>query len=501
MPRKRKFPKNEIREEDNSGIELEEKGVVGLNGFTGLVQEAYAAELRWPSVQPLYSRLRRSDPEIGTVLNFFISLSRHGKLTWQLPEKASDAEKKFAEFGEQVLEDIEGGISSFLEQCVSQVPFFGWSSWNIVNCYRQKDWRPPGDEETEWHSKFDDSLIGVRKLAFRDTSSFEQWEIEPNNQRFIGWWQVPKNATRPRTLLKFKELLHLKFGDPHNPEGLSPLEKVWRLERIKYGLELVQGIGFEHSAGYFDVKATKKLVAADHALIRRAAKAVQTAVQGNYVALPEHLEGGIKDVPFSAAATILEAVRYYGILKLMAYMMQWVSMSTVSGVGSFSAMSDGSTMAVEVFNSMMGGFADQMDTQLGTRLLRWNESTFGAVERRPKLTYVPAPIKVNLGDLGAFMSNLQSWMPLGSDDVIAVRRQSGFLPDQPPAEDDIINPKQEAPVDEDGNPINPDGTPREELPNGDKQDEGEPTPADKKKAEANAMAMQRGIDAFLGRPS
>lgn len=498
MPRKKSVRADEVREEveENDSPNLAEKGVVGLNGFTGLIQEAYASELRWPTVQPMYSRLRRSDPEIGTVLNFFISLSRHGKLTWQLPEKPSDAEKKFAEFGEQVLEDIEGGISSFLEQVVSQVPFFGWSSWNVVNCYRQKDWVPPGDSETEWRSKFDDSLIGIRKLAFRDTSSFERWEVKPENQTYVGWWQTPKNAIRPSTLLYFKDLLHLRFGDPHNPEGLSPLEKVWRLERIKYGLELVQGIGFEHSAGYFQVTAQKKLTSADHALIRRAAKAVQTAVQGNYVALPQNLTGEVKDVTFSAAATILEAVKYYGILKLMTYMMQWVSMSTVSGVGSFSAIQDGSSLAVEVFNSMMGGFADQMDYQVGTRLLRWNADTFNAVERRPKLTYVPAPVKVKLTELGTFMSSLEKWMPLGSDDVIAVRRQSGFLPEQAPAEDDVINPKQEGPVDADGNPINPDGSPREELPNGNDQ---EPKPADKEKAEANAMAMQRGVDAYLGR--
>ena len=55
---------------------FEEIGYQGLKEFSGYVQEAFAKELYWPSCSPLYSRMRRSDPEISVVRNVFSALAR-----------------------------------------------------------------------------------------------------------------------------------------------------------------------------------------------------------------------------------------------------------------------------------------------------------------------------------------------------------------------------------------------------------------------------------------
>jgi hypothetical protein len=87
------------------------------------------------------------------------------------------------------------------------------------------------------------------------------------------------------------------------------------MERIKYGLEVVQGIGFEHAAGYLNVTAEKTLTDSDKANIKAAARAIMTAQEGNYAAWPQGITGELTDVNFQAAAALLEAIRYYGLLK------------------------------------------------------------------------------------------------------------------------------------------------------------------------------------------
>jgi hypothetical protein len=160
----------EMSPEEQKWIEI---GTMGLQTSMGYVQEAYHADLHWPSVQPLYSRLRRSDPEMSIVRNVYQALARSVNLQFVVGDDPTDDEKRAQEFGEQVLEDMEGGPDGFLSTLVSQVPFMGFGWWEVVLGLRQKNWTPPGEDD--WRSEFDDGLIGVRRLAWRDHSSFYKW--------------------------------------------------------------------------------------------------------------------------------------------------------------------------------------------------------------------------------------------------------------------------------------------------------------------------------------
>ena len=50
-----------------------EIGSSGLEAWSGFIREAYHADLQWPKVQPLFSRIRRSDPELTIVRTIVIS--------------------------------------------------------------------------------------------------------------------------------------------------------------------------------------------------------------------------------------------------------------------------------------------------------------------------------------------------------------------------------------------------------------------------------------------
>jgi hypothetical protein len=56
-------------------IDYREYGTPGLEAHYGFIQQAYHTDLTWPTVQPLYSRLRRSDPEVSIVRNLFVTLA------------------------------------------------------------------------------------------------------------------------------------------------------------------------------------------------------------------------------------------------------------------------------------------------------------------------------------------------------------------------------------------------------------------------------------------
>lgn len=428
-----------MSDQDTSDLTPEQRqwleiGTLGLQEVAGFVQEAYHAELQWPTVQPLYSRLRRSDPEISIVRNVYQALARAVNLKFVTGDDPTDDEKKAQEFGESVLEDMEGGADGFLSTLVSQVPFMGFGWWEVVLGLRSKSWTPPSEED-DWRSDNDDNLIGVRRLAWRDHSSFAKWDINDRTGKLRGF--VQQDPPNPNIIIPLDRSLHIAFGDTHNPEGLTPLEAVWRLERIKYGLEVVQGIGFEHSAGYLNVQTSDSLGTSDKAEIKRAAKSITSAQEGNYVALPKGITAELKDVPFSAASSILEAIKYFGVLKLMVYNMQWAALSSVTGVGSNAAMTDSSQMFITVFNAMMEGMIAQADAQLGRRLFWLNNDRFPGMVKRPRLVCTPIEKQISLTDLSSFLTAI-SWMDLTEDDIKDIRRKSGVLTESAPAEEDIV---------------------------------------------------------------
>jgi len=415
-----------------------EIGTAGLQAYMGYVEEAYHRELHWPGVQPLYSRMRRSDPEMAIVRNVYQALARAVKLEWELPDDASDDDKRAQEFGEQMLQDIEGGPDGFLSTLISQVPFMGFGWWEVVLGMRSQKWNAPDGDE--WKSEYNDNLIGVRRLAWRDHSSFYKWDMDERTGKVRGF--IQQDNPNPQITIPLNRSLHIAFGDLQNPEGLSPLEAVWRLERIKYGLEVVQGVGFEHAAGYLDVTVNESLTPGDEVNLKRAAKNIMTAQEGNYAAWPKGVVGELKDVNFSAAPSILEAIKYFGILKLMVYNMQWAALSSVTGTGSFAAMTDSSQMFITVFNAMMDGLVAQVDAQLGKRIFTLNEGAFPGMTKRPKLVCTPIEKQVSLSELATFLDAIQ-WMELSEDDLKAIRRKSGVLTETIPEKDETEREPEE----------------------------------------------------------
>ncbi len=437
---------------------FDEAGFPGVLTFGGYIQAAYQRELYWPGVFPLYNRLRRGDPEVTVIRQIFSAVAGDLKFEWRGPETPSKDDKRAKEFAESTLADLEGGIEAFRDALVSHVPFMGWGWWELVPGLRRKGWVPPDKdgEPDPWRSKFDDGLTGFRRLAFRDPSSFLGWDISLATGRLLGMKQMA--MPHPLRILPLANSVHITFGDTSNPEGLTPLESLWRLERIKYGLEIVQGMGYEHAAGYLNVSKTAsgEMTPEDLSKIRSAARAILTAQEGNYAAWPFGFSGKVEDVPFTAGAPILESIRYYGLLKLALFNAQWVGMSSITDRGSYSALHDASSTWMVFFNAMMSGFARQLDLQLGQRLFDFNAGSFPGMTERPHLTITPVEKFIELDKLAPFWAAVRDTMPVGEDDFLALRRKSGFLPEVVPQGEDVYRPPAAPGLPGNGQPARPD---------------------------------------------
>ena len=415
---------------------FKEIGTTGIDTMGGMITEPYISELQLPSVIPIYDRMWRSDPELSIVRMIFDAWSGQQNVTVELPESKGDIQldpptdddKKARDFYESVLYDMDGGFNQWLSSCVTRVPFWGWGWWEVLPGVRRKDWHAPDPDDT-WRSDQDDGLIGLRRLAFRRYDSFFSWDINEPKGILKGLNQL--DIPNQPVTIPLERSLHVTFGDHDNPEGLPTMEALYRLERYKHNLEIVYGIGMEHSAGIASFSTESKLDPADEALIRRAARSVASAQQGNYVSLPKNILFEMKDVSFAAAADLLKAIRYYGVLKLALWSMQWVALSALTDVGSLASMQDSSQMALTVYNSMVEGFLRQADDQVGRRLFDYpaNQVAFPNMTRRPRLKASVVRKDIALNELGQLLQAMDAILPLTLDDLNAARRESQVFPE------------------------------------------------------------------------
>lgn len=450
--------------------QMQEHGSSGLREAGGFVSEAYNAQLYYPQVYPTYNKIRRATPEIVTIRRAFTAWAANVSPQVDLPDKPTDDDKRYRDFIEADFDNMEGGFGTFIDTAVNHVPFTGFGWWDVAPALRDPNWAPPPYADSkgqtwqdEWRSEADDGLIGIRRIGWRDVSSFAGWEFD-GRKKVIGMKQ--QDHPNPPVLLKKDHSLHMTFGDPNNPEGLSPLEAVWRLERLKYGYEVVMGIGSEHAAGHLKVNKTQQgsLSNSDKQIARQAARAILTAQEGNYAVYPYGMDGNVIDIPFQAAGNLLETIKFYSITMLSVYMMQFVALNTMTNTGAQASQVDSTQIGIFSFNAMLDGFAAQYNEQIGKRLYRWNKASFPNLTKRPMIKFSHIENNLAMGELGSFLQALNGIIPLGEEDAKALRKRSGWMPENNPKPGEELKTKPAAPQPGQGDPaMNGEGMPMDEA--------------------------------------
>lgn len=225
---------------------MTEIGRVGQYRYDGIIMEEYLRELQGQKGVEVYKEMSDNDEMIGAILFVVEMLMR--QCTFNVEPGGNTAkDKEAAEFVEQCMNDMQASWSDFMSECVSFLTY-GWSYHEIV--YKRRMGKT-SDPRTS--SKYDDGLIGWRKLPLRSQDSLWEWVYDENSDDLIGMTQAPPPSYEHFTIPLEKALHFRTKSRKDNPEGRSILRSAYRSWYFKKRIQEIEGIGMERDLAGFPV--------------------------------------------------------------------------------------------------------------------------------------------------------------------------------------------------------------------------------------------------------
>ena len=218
--------------------DLSEIGQSGLAQYSGQVFEEKLRQLISPAVaRATYAEMSQNDAIIRASLYAVDMLIR--KTSWSVEPGGNDAiARQRADYLETIPQDMAHSWSDHISEVLTML-VYGWSLFEIV--YK---WRHGPNEDSHFDSRFNDGLVGVRKLAIRSQDSLERWAFDPAGG-IQGLWQRPAPTFQLRYVPIEKSLLYRTALRKGNPEGVSLLRGMYRAWSFKKRIEDFEAIGIE----------------------------------------------------------------------------------------------------------------------------------------------------------------------------------------------------------------------------------------------------------------
>lgn len=222
-------------------IDFSEIGVTGINRFGGRVFEEFLQVLQGRRGAQVYREMRDNDPVIGPTMLAIEQTIR--RISWYIipasgEEPTDPLEFKALEFAKSLLNDMSHTWSSFITEVLTMLTF-GWTWMEIVYKIRKGNSRDP-----KTSSRFNDGLIGWRKLAIRSQTTLHEWIFDDNGGIQGMVQQAPPNF-EINTIPISKSLLFRTKVEGNNPEGRSLLRNIYRPWFFKKNIEEQEAIGIE----------------------------------------------------------------------------------------------------------------------------------------------------------------------------------------------------------------------------------------------------------------
>ncbi len=223
-----------------------EYGRIGQRRYGGVFFEEFLPELRGTRGVQVYQEMSENDETIGAILFAIEMLMRQCDFTIE-PSGNSDIDQRAAEFVSECMDDMQMTWTDTLSEILSFL-VYGWSYHEIVYKVRRGKTR---NQQTR--SKYDDGLIGWRKLPIRAQETLYQWEYADDSDELTGMTQMPA-PTFQRFTIPLEKALHFKTKSrKDNPEGRSILRNAYRPWYFKKRIQEIEGIGIERDLAGFPV--------------------------------------------------------------------------------------------------------------------------------------------------------------------------------------------------------------------------------------------------------
>ena len=212
--------------------------------YNGIFYEEFVPELHGQKGIEAFKEMANNDAVVGGILYAIEMLIRQCEFTVS-PGGNTDADKRAAEFVEECMDDMEYTWQDTLSEILSFLTY-GWSYHEIVYKLRRGKKKDIG-----LSSKYNDGLIGWKKLPIRSQDTFYEWRYEENSDKLIGMVQCAP-PSYGQVLIPIEKALHFTTKSVKaNPEGKSILRSAYRAWYFVKRIEEIEGIGIERDLAGF----------------------------------------------------------------------------------------------------------------------------------------------------------------------------------------------------------------------------------------------------------
>lgn len=214
-----------------------EIGRIGQRRYGGNFYEEFLPVLRGKRGIQVYYEMSENDDVVGAILFAIEMLVR--QCSWNVePGGATAKDKEAAQFVQGCMDDMQDTWIDTVSEILSFLTY-GWSYHEIVYKRRMGNTR-----DTRTKSKFNDGLIGWKKLPIRAQETLYQWEYDKEDN-LLGMTQMPPPDFGLFTIPMEKALLFRTKSRKNNPEGRSILRTAYRSWYFKRRIQEIEGIGIE----------------------------------------------------------------------------------------------------------------------------------------------------------------------------------------------------------------------------------------------------------------
>jgi len=237
-------------------IAYREQGYNGIVSLGGQIFEECSHELRWPFAIETYKKMAK-DAAISPALELVETMIARVPWDVKIPEGYEEELADKANYLKQVMVDMDHDWQSMIKQAAT-FKRYGFSTLEIVLRYRRK----------ESGSKFNDGLVGVKKLPIRAQDTIEGWYWKNSGRELAGLVQrvcIPDNAQASdgwdfintqsvtarggsKKIPRKKFLLFRNNPLKDSPTGSSPLSGCWQAWKYKTAFQESEAISVDLAA-------------------------------------------------------------------------------------------------------------------------------------------------------------------------------------------------------------------------------------------------------------
>ena len=233
--------KSQVQKAPRTNAKASQLGEIGVSGVrvqSGMVQDEFLRELQGSRGRKTFRQMSLNDSTVAAFLHGIENLVR--AVDWRVePADDTTQAQDAAEFADSLRGDMSHTWDDFLSEVLTFL-IHGWAFHEVVLKRRSG----PDTNDPKRRSRFNDGLIGVRKLAPRAQHTLDRWDIGEDGG-INGMYQWPPFGGQPVFIPIERALLFRTKTNHGSPEGQSILRGAYRSWYIKQNIEMTEAIGIE----------------------------------------------------------------------------------------------------------------------------------------------------------------------------------------------------------------------------------------------------------------